>query len=100
MINNKEPLSMAEAAKYLKKEDSDLEVSKFIKKFAKITPKDAEKLREKLKALDLMKLGEMEVVKIIDLMPKNPEELNKLFVDVSLDEDETKTILETVKEFK
>ena len=47
-----------------------------------------------------MRVKQEHIVKIIDLMPENAEELNKIFVDSSLDEDETKKILETVKEFK
>ena len=33
-------------------------------------------------------------------MPENAEDLNKIFVDISLDEDEKRKILETIKEFK
>jgi len=40
-----------------------------------------------------------QIIKIIDLLPENQEDLNKI-VDISLDENETKKILETVKEFK
>ena len=47
-----------------------------------------------------MKVNERDIVKIIDLIPENAEELNKIFTDVGLNEDETTKILETVKEFK
>jgi DNA-directed RNA polymerase subunit F len=40
------------------------------------------------------------IVKIIDTLPENSEELNKIFIDVSLDEDETRKILDTIKKFK
>jgi len=102
MIKNSEPLSMAEIAEYIKKtKDSDVsEVLKFIKKFTKLTAKEAVELRKKLESQNLMRVKQEHIVKIIDLMPENAEELNKIFVDSNLDEDETKKILETVKEFK
>lgn len=97
MIKNSKNLSMAETGEYLKKEN---EMTGFIKKFVKINPKDAKELRGKLEKLDLMKLKEEQIVKIIDLFPKDEDELNKIFVGVNLDNDETKKILETVKEFE
>ncbi len=101
MIKNTKPLSMAESLEFIKKtEDSEVDVAGFIKKFTKLNHKEAKELRKKLEDLDLMKMRVEYLVKVIDLMPENSEELNKIFVDVSLDEDETKKILETVKEFK
>jgi DNA-directed RNA polymerase subunit F len=40
------------------------------------------------------------ITKIVDTLPETPEELNKIFIDVSLDEDETKKILDSIKKFK
>ena len=91
-----QPISMAEGLKYLKKSETE----GFIKKFIKVDSKDASELKNKLNSLDLMKLKEEHIAKIIDIFPENTEDLNKIFVGVSLDEDETKKILETVKEFK
>ena len=100
MIKNNEPLSMAEAKGYVKKrEGSETDVLGFINKFTKLSPKEAIELRKKLEDMKMMKLKKEHIVKIIDLMPENPENLNKIFIDVGLDEDETKKILETVKEF-
>jgi len=96
MIKNREPLSMAEVLEYTEKESS---VTKFIKKFSDSTIKAGE-MREKLQRLNLIKLKPEHISKIIDLMPENQEELNKIFTDISLDEDETKKILDTIKEFK
>lgn len=101
MINNREPISMSEAIEYIDKEDEGgKETVGFIRKFVKTDSKDAVALREKLKELDLMKLKEEDISKVIDLLPETSEELNKIFVDVGLDEDETKNILERVKEIK
>ncbi len=98
MIKTNELLSMAEAGEYIDKANST-DVKGFIKKFTKLKSKEAKELRKKLENLDMMKLRTEQIVKIIDLLPENQEDLNKI-VDISLDEDETKKILETVKEFK
>ena len=97
-----QPVSMAEALEYIgkKSEDSETDVRGFIKKFAGMSPKDAKEMRKKLEELDLMKIRAEHISKIIDILPENAEDLNKIFVDVSLDEDEIKKILETVKQFK
>ncbi len=101
MIKNQTPLSMAEVAEYVKKaEASETDLIGFIKKFGKINLKKSLELKKKLQELNLMKLNEEYIIKIVDLMPENPEDLNKIFADVSLDEDEKRKILETVKQFK
>lgn len=96
-IRHNEPLSMAEVTEFL---DKDSETLKFIKKFTKMSHKEAEKFRKKLESLDLMKMKSEHVSKIIDIMPENQEDLNKIFVGTSLDEDESNKILDTIKEFK
>ncbi len=101
MIKEMTPMSMSESLEYIQGEDDkSTEIKGFIKKFVKISPKDAKEMREKLEALDLLKLKPEYIVKIVDVLPDNSENLNKIFSDVSLDEDETKKILDIVKEFK
>ncbi len=101
MIKNTEILSMAEASKYLdKKDERGADALAFIKKFVKIDAKGAEEMKKKLKDLDLIKLRDEHIAKIIDMLPENSDELNKIFAGGSLDEDETKKILEIAKEFK
>ncbi len=101
MIINSEPLSMAEVLEYIKKDgESETEVIGFVKKFNKLKAKEARELRKEIESLDIMKIKPEYLVKIIDLLPENAEELNKVFVDASLDEDETKKVLDTIKKFK
>ncbi len=99
MIKNSEPLSMAEVLEYIKKGE-ETEVAGFIKKFNKLKTKEAKELKQEIESLGIMKVRAEYLVKIMDLLPENAEELNKIFVDVSLDEDETKKILDTIKKFK
>ena len=92
---------MSEALKYIKKEESDeTDIIGFIKKFAKIKKEKAVVLQKKLKELELLKVNEGHITKIIDLMPEDAGELNKIFVDVSLDDEEVQKILNTIKETK
>lgn len=98
MINDNKSLSMPELLEYVK--DKEADIIKFIGKFTKLTTKEAKELRSKLEGLELMKLKPEHISKIIDLFPGVSEDLNKIFMGVSLDEEETKKILETVKEFK
>lgn len=97
MIKNNEPLSMAESLEYIEK---DSEVSKFVKKFTKLSLKESKEFKRKLVNLGLMKLKLDHIIKIIDLMPGDKGDLNKIFISMSLDEDETKKILDIVEEFK
>ncbi len=101
MIKNNEPLNMAEVIEYLKKnEESKAEIVGFIKKFSKIKIKEAKELKQEIESLGIIKIKPDYLVKIVDILPENAEDLNKIFIDVSLDEDETKKILETVKKFR
>ena len=91
---------MAESREYFKDNSENEEVmTGFAKKFGKLKPKEAKDLRAKIEALDMLKIRDEHIAKIIDLLPNNKEDLNKIFNDVGLDEDETKKILDTVKEF-
>jgi len=101
MIIDSQPLSMAEVSEHTESsKESEINVKAFIKKFTKISPKEAREFRKKLEQLDYMKMKQTHIVKIIDLMPENAEDLNKIFTEISLDEDETKKILGIVGEFK
>lgn len=101
MIINRKPLSMSEALKYIKKEESDdTDVIGFIKKFTKTKSEKAEALQQALSSLELIKINNGHIAKIIDLMPEDANELNKIFTDVNLDDEEAQKILNTIKETK
>jgi len=101
MIKNSEVLSMAEAIEYIKKdEEKETDIVGFIKKFNKLKAKDAKELKQEIERMNIIKIKPEYVVKIIDVLPDSPEELNKIFVDVSLDEDETRKVLDAIKKFK
>ena len=99
MIKDNISVSMTESAKYLGKEEKHTELKGFIKKFVKLSPEDAIKLRKKIENLGLMKMKPEYVSKIIDFLPEKTEDLNKIFNDINLDEDENQKILTAVKEY-
>jgi len=103
MIKNMRPIDLSEAKKILGSvEDNDkkkkLEI--FIKRFSKIKPEKAENLKKELSGLGLLKLKEEHIVKIIDILPEDASDLNKVFTDVALNEDETNKILEIIKKYR
>jgi len=100
MILERTPLNMNEVDEIIKDiPDSDKkeEMKAYLKKFSKTKSTQARKIKEALEKLDLLKIKREHVVKIIDLLPTDASDLNKIFVDVSLNEDETNKILEIVK---
>ena len=103
MIKNMQPLDMGEVKKILGSlEDTEKkkQLDAFIKKFSKISSEKAEQLKKELNGLGLIKLKQENIAKIVDILPEDAADLNKIFVDVSLDEDETNKILEVVKKYK
>jgi len=96
MIKKVTPLSLAESVPYI----SDAEVKGFMKKLTNLSDKKAHELREKLNSLNLIKLNEKHVSKLIDFLPEEKEELSKILPDSNFDENETNTILSTIKENK
>jgi DNA-directed RNA polymerase subunit F len=96
-INKMKALSIAESKEIIEGEDK--EIKGFLKKFVKLDIKKAREFREELENLDLMKVKEENIVKIIDLLPEDSMDINKIFVDVSLDENEVNKILEVVKKY-
>jgi len=103
MIKNLQPLDMSEVKKILGSlEDTEKkkQLEAFIKKFSKIKQEKAKQLKKELNELGLIKLKQEHAVKIVDVLPEDAADLNKIFIDVSLDEDETNKILEVIKKYK
>ncbi len=98
MILKQEPLSLAEVKDMISEDKPEIE--KFTKTFSKMKPNEAKKIREELDKLEIIKIKPETIVKVIDLMPEDASDLNKIFIDVSLNEDEINKILEVVKKYK
>ena len=103
MILDRQPLNLNEAQEILENvSDSDKkeEMKIYLKKFLKTKSERAKKIKDELEKADLLKLKREHIVKIADLLPEDASDLNKIFTDVSLNEDETNKILELVKSTK
>ena len=96
-VKSNEPLSLPEVEEHL---DKTSDLVKFIKKFTKETPKSAIEMKKKLEELNLIKIKPENISKIIDISPESQEDLNKIFTDVSLDDEESKKILDAIKSNK
>ena len=97
MINKMKPLCLAEVKNLIGDMDDRKELNDYIKKFGNLSKEDSLKLGDEIRGLDNMKIKDENIVKIVDFVPKTSEELNKIFTDVSLDEEECNKILEIVK---
>lgn len=103
MIKSSEPLSLVEVRELLKKlpeSEKSKALAVYIKKFTKLTEGDAQKLKKELYELNIVRLKAEYIVKIMDLLPEDSEDIRKIFADVSLDENEITKILEIVKKYR
>ena len=93
-----EPLSLAEAKEIVEDIGENKEIKDFFKKFMKLNVKKAKEMTEELNNLNMPKMKKEYISKIVDLLPEDASDVNKIFTDVSLDEDETNKILEIDKD--
>jgi len=99
MIRKSTPLTLAEVYDLVGKGEKQDAVKKFIKQFSETSVKKATEMKEELTKLDLIKLKEDSIVKIIDMMPIDAADLIKAVPGVSFDQDEITKILEVVKKY-
>jgi len=101
MIHEKISLSMAESLDFVKSAEAEnTEIIGFIKKFNTLKSGQAKEIRKKIGELNLLKVKPEHISKIIDLLPDNSADLNKIFEDINLDEDETNKIFNIIKQYK
>jgi DNA-directed RNA polymerase subunit F len=100
MIKESRPVSMAEVVNMVGDGDKADEIKNFIKAFDVLDFEKAKELEEEIRALDLIKLKDEYIVKIVDFVPTNASELNKVIIEVSLDADEVNKVLEVTKKYK
>lgn len=105
-IENEKIVSWVEAKKIMEKRSKESELGyeqknalDHLRKFCKLTEKKAEEMFESLKQIE--KLNERQKMNIINMMPKDSDELRLLFANeiITLSEDDRKKILSIVKKF-
>lgn len=99
MILQMRPLHLAEVNELAGELEKNKDLKDYLKKFRKLSKEKADALLEELRATDNLKLKEEFLVKIADFLPRDAESLNKIFIEVSLDEKEIQQILEIVKKY-
>lgn len=101
MINEKKPITMAEAREILEgiKTEKAEEMAAFIKKFTKMKASDTELLKKQLREHKMIKLKEEDIVKLVDFMPEDASDVRKIVAgsEVGLDQDEIEKILAVFK---
>ena len=97
MIMSKKPLSISEVTGYMKESVGKEALMDYLKKFGKISKEKAEEIRQAILALNNPKIKEDNIIKVIDFLPKDHEEVNKIFLENSLNEEETNSLLNIVK---
>ncbi len=98
-IKEKTPITMAEVVVLAEGSDKGKAIKDFIKNFDTVNIKKAREMKEEIKGLDLIKLKDEHIVKIVDFVPTDASELNKILVGVSLDQDEVNKILDVTKKY-
>ncbi len=98
MIINKTPLTLAEVKENTKDMENEI-MQNYIKAFVKMSKSDAHKCADEIRALNNPKIKEEHIMKIIDFLPKDAEDLGKIFMDVTLSEEESNAVLEIVKKY-
>lgn len=99
MILTKTPVSLVHVREYVKDVAETKPIVAYVKKFCELSAADAENLTKEISALNNPKISEGLITKVIDFLPRDSEELNKLFLDVSLTEEESHAILTLVKKY-
>ena len=98
-IKEEKPITMAEVSELAGDSEKGLAIKRFIKDFTKMTAKKAKEMREELSNLKILKLKEGYIVKIVDFIPKDATELNKILIEVSLDQEEITKILDVTAKY-
>jgi DNA-directed RNA polymerase subunit F len=97
IIKERKPVALAEVKGYVKDLDEKKELKDYLKKYSKLKKEKSKAIAEEIRALDNPKIKEEDIVKISDFLPQDTEDLNKIFTEVSLNDEEAKAILDIVK---
>lgn len=99
MILDQKPISLAEVKEYIKNIDENKQMADYLRKFSKLSKDKADSLMKEIKAINNPKINEAGIIKIADILPQDAEELNRLFSEVNLTEEEANAILNVVKNY-
>ncbi|MBX4212111.1 hypothetical protein KW787_01490 [Candidatus Pacearchaeota archaeon] len=98
MILSKKPLSIADVQHYVKKSEDKKPIDEYLKHFGEMSQEKAHKISESIRKLNNPKITEEDIIKIVDFLPQDAEDLHKIFNQVGLSEEEISKLLQLVKE--
>jgi DNA-directed RNA polymerase subunit F len=108
-IISERPITLAELADdldKLEKEEKELnfrsnKTKAYLNHFKKLDMKQVKEITKKIEDLEIPRLKERQVVKLIDSLPKTEEEIKLIFVGetTTVTEENTKKLLEVIKEY-
>ena len=89
---------MVRRIKEMKLEEKQ-ELQAYLKKFSKLKKDKALALKKDVSALDNPKIKEENIIKVVDFLPKDAEDVNKIFTEVSLNEEEINELLNITEKY-
>ncbi len=106
-IIEQKPVTLSEVKKALEssnEEDQNFRITKtkeYLDYFAKLSEKEAKELKKKIEDLNIPRLKEEMIVKVVDLLPKSEEEVSLIFqaYPITISSQNLKKIASTVEEF-
>ena len=99
MIITKKPVTLVEVKEIVKDMEDRQPIQDYLKTFTLLSKDKAEKLKDELLSLNSLRIKEEDIVKLIDFVPKDKEDVNKIFIDTSLGDEEINAILEITKKY-
>ena len=99
MIISKRPLTLVEVQAYAGDTEEKRVMHDYLKTFVKVSKANQEKIISSIRALNNPKIKEETMMKLIDFLPKDVEDLSKIFNEVTLSEEESQAILAITKDY-
>ncbi|MBC8435089.1 hypothetical protein H8D91_01160 [archaeon] len=99
MILDKKALTLAEVTNLIGDSEKASAMKDFIKKFSKMKLADAEKMKEEIIAIDLIQLKDEHIVSLVNFVPKDSVELNKVLSGVSLNQEDVDKLLNVTSKY-
>lgn len=97
VVKEERPLMISEVYNLIKDSEKAEEIKQFLSKFGKVKLEKDLELKKRIQELELLKLKEQHIVKLVDFKPESVVELNKIISDVSLDSEEANKVLNVIK---
>jgi len=96
-------VDLSERLEKIKKRDKELgtfgmKTQEYLNLFVKLKPKEAETLKKKLEGLEIPRLKDRHIIKVIDIMPKDMDSLRALFSgeNITVKPEDLKRIMDTL----